>query len=158
MSFISVLILSLNEEINLAACLDSCAWCDDIVVFDSFSDDGTGAIAAAKGARFVQRRFDNYAAQRNAALTEVRYKHPWVFMVDADERIPPDLAEELRQAVAQADEDTVLFRMRLKDFFMGRWLRRSSVLERDRGAGCAGVNENGRASRAELRSDMKAMP
>jgi glycosyltransferase involved in cell wall biosynthesis len=126
MSSISVLILSLNEEINLAACLDSCAWCDDIVVFDSFSDDGTAAIAAAKGARFVQRRFDNYAAQRNAALTEVEYKHPWVLMLDADERIPPDLAEEMRQAVARADADTVLFRMRRKDFFMGRWLRRSS--------------------------------
>ena len=126
MGGISILILSLNEEINLPACLDSCAWCDDIVVFDSFSVDGTRDIAAAKGVRFVQRRFDNYAAQRNAALTEVSYKHPWVLMVDADERLPPDLVEETQQAVARADADTVLFRMRRKDFFMGRWLRRSS--------------------------------
>jgi glycosyltransferase involved in cell wall biosynthesis len=126
MAGISILVLSLNEEINLAACLDSCSWCDDIVVFDSFSVDGTREIAAAKGARFVQRRFDNYAAQRNAGLTEVPYKHPWVLMVDADERIPPDLVEEMQRAVARADADTVLFRMRRKDFFMGRWLRRSS--------------------------------
>ena len=123
---ISILILSLNEEVNLAACLDSCSWCDDVVVFDSFSTDRTQDIAAAGGARFLQRRFDNYAAQRNAGLTEVSYKHPWVLMLDADERIPADLAEEMQRAVAAADPDTALFRMRRKDFFMGRWLRRSS--------------------------------
>jgi len=123
---ISVLILTLNEEINLPECLDSCSWCDDIVVFDSFSSDRTREIAAAGSARFIQRRFDNYATQRNAALTEVQYKHPWVLMVDADERTPDDLVLEMQQAVANADTDTVLFRMRRKDYFLSRWLRRSS--------------------------------
>ena len=123
---ISVLILTLNEEINLAECLDSCAWCDDVVVFDSFSTDRTAQIASVQGARFVQRRFDNYAAQRNAALTEIRFNHPWVLMVDADERVPPSLAEEMQRAVAIADAETVMFRMRRQDFFLGRWLRRSS--------------------------------
>ncbi|MGA2190456.1 MAG: glycosyltransferase family 2 protein [Steroidobacteraceae bacterium] len=126
MASISVLILTLNEEINLAACMDSCAWCDDIIVFDSFSGDRTREIAAMKNARFIQRRFDNYAAQRNAALTEVQFKHPWVLMIDADERVPNDLAAEMQRAVANADTDTALFRMRRKDFFLGRWLRRSS--------------------------------
>jgi glycosyltransferase involved in cell wall biosynthesis len=126
MTSISVLILTLNEETNLAECIDSCAWSDDIVVFDSFSTDRTQEIAAKKSVRFIQRRFDNYAAQRNAALAEVRFKHPWVLMVDADERIPSDLAAEMAQAVANAGLDTALFRMRRKDFFLGRWLRRSS--------------------------------
>ena len=81
----------LNEEINLADCIDSCAWSDDIVVFDSMSADRTHEIARAKGTRVVERAFDNYAAQRNAALTTVPFKHPWVLMVDADERIPPTL-------------------------------------------------------------------
>lgn len=126
MTSISVLILTLNEEVNLAECIDSCAWCDDIVVFDSFSSDRTPEIAAGKAVRFLQRRFDNYAAQRNAALTEVSFKHPWVLMVDADERTPADLVAEMTQAVATADRDTVLFRMRRKDFLLGRWLRRSS--------------------------------
>ncbi len=126
MASISVLILTLNEEVNLAECIDSCAWCDDIVVFDSFSSDRTPVIAAGKPVRFLQRRFDNYAAQRNAALTEVPFKHPWVLMVDADERTPADLVVEMTHAVASADRDTVMFRMRRKDFFMGRWLRRSS--------------------------------
>jgi len=126
MSRISILILTLNEEANLGECLDSCSWCDDIVVFDSFSTDRTPEIAAQSAARFYQRRFDNYAAQRNAGLTEVQYKHPWVLMVDADERTPGDLANEIDRCVAAADSDTVLFRMRRKDFFLGRWLRRSS--------------------------------
>jgi len=130
---ISVLILTLNEEINLPECLDSCSWCDDIVVFDSFSSDRTREIAAAGSARFIQRRFDNYATQRNAALTEVQYKHPWVLMVDADERTPDDLVLEMQQAVANADTDTVLFRMRRKDYFLSR--RLSNVVRQTRAPG-----------------------
>jgi glycosyltransferase involved in cell wall biosynthesis len=126
MSSISILILTWNEELNLAQCLDSCAWSDDIVVFDSYSTDRTSEIAVGAGARLVQRAFDNYAAQRNAAMTGVAFKHPWILMVDADERIPPDLVTEMQRAVANAEPDTVLFRMRRKDFFLGRWLRRSS--------------------------------
>jgi glycosyltransferase involved in cell wall biosynthesis len=126
MASISVLILTLNEDANLGDCIDSCSWSDDIVVFDSFSTDRTADIAREKSVRFVQRRFDDYARQRTAALTEVAYRHPWVLMVDADERIPPDLAAEMEIAVVRADAGTVMFRMRRKDFFLGRWLRRSS--------------------------------
>jgi len=126
MTAISVLILTLNEEENLTDCLKSCAWSDDVVVFDSFSTDRTTTIAVSCGARLVQRRFDNYAAQRNAAVAEVSYKHPWVLMVDADERVPPDLVAEMNEAVANVSDDTALFRMRRKDYFLGRWLRRSS--------------------------------
>ena len=126
MSGVSVLILTLNEESNLAECIDSCAWSDDIVVFDSMSEDRTVEIAREKGARVVERRFDNYAAQRNAALITVEYKHPWVLMVDADERVPPDLAAEVQSTVAAAGEDVAMYRMRRKDHFLGKWLRRSS--------------------------------
>jgi glycosyltransferase involved in cell wall biosynthesis len=126
MSGVSVLILTLNEESNLPECLDSCAWSDDIVVFDSMSEDRTAAIAREKGARVVERRFDNYAAQRNAALSTVEYKHPWVLMVDADERVPADLAREIQSTVAVAGAEVALYRMRRKDHFLGKWLRRSS--------------------------------
>jgi glycosyltransferase involved in cell wall biosynthesis len=126
MPSISILILTWNEEKNLADCIDSCAWSDDIVVFDSFSTDRTQEIAARPGVRFIQRRFDNYAAQRNAALATVRYRYSWVLMVDADERTPDDLVAEMGKAVENADSSTVMFRMRRKDFFMGRWLRHSS--------------------------------
>lgn len=126
MNGVSVLILTLNEEVNLADCLASCAWSDDIVVFDSLSSDRTVDIARERGARVVQRPFDNYAAQRNAALGTVTYKHPWVLMVDADERVPADLAAEIAAAVARAGDEVALFRMRRKDYFLGKWLRRSS--------------------------------
>ncbi len=126
MSNVSILILTLNEEANLAKCIESCSWSDDIVVFDSMSVDRTLEIAREKGARVLQREFDNYAAQRNAALTTVPYRHPWVLMVDADERVSPELAVEIDMAIAAAGSEVALFRMRRKDYFLGRWLRRSS--------------------------------
>lgn len=122
---VSILILTLNEEANLPGCLASVAWSDDIVVFDSHSTDATAAIAEAAGARVVQRRFDNYAAQRNAALNEVAYRHPWVLMLDADERVTPELRDEIVTVLAQRN-DFALYRMRRRDMFMGRWLKRSS--------------------------------
>lgn len=126
MNGVSVLILTLNEEINIGECIDSCRWSDDLVVFDSCSTDRTREIAAAKGARVFQRTFDNYAAQRNAALATVTYSHPWVLMVDADERVPVDLAAEIADSVRGVNDRIVMFRMRRKDFFLGRWLKRSS--------------------------------
>jgi glycosyltransferase involved in cell wall biosynthesis len=126
MSRVSILILTLNEEVNLRDCIDSCAWSDDIIVFDSMSEDHTLEIAKERGARVVQSRFYNYAAQRNAALATVSYKHPWVLMVDADERVSAELATEIETAIAGVGADIAMFRMRRKDFFQGQWLRRSS--------------------------------
>lgn len=122
---ISVLILTLNEEVNLPGCLASVGWCDDVVVFDSYSSDRTVAIAQAAGARVIQRVFDNYAAQRNAALDE-SYKYPWVLMVDADERVTPELIYEIQAQLVKQDSAVSLYRMRRKDMFMGRWIRHSS--------------------------------
>ena len=123
---VSILILTLNEEVNLSDCLASVAWSDDIVVFDSHSSDRTIEIAQAAGAHMVQRRFDNYAAQRNAALNDVTYRHPWLLMLDADERVTPELHSEIIATLEQADADITLYRMRRQDLFFGRWLKRSS--------------------------------
>jgi len=126
MPIISVLILTLNEEQNLLGCLESVKWSDDVVVFDSFSTDRTVEIARAAGARVVQRQFDNYASQRNASLKEVQFNNPWVLVLDADERIPRELKEELERTVSRASRDMTLFRVRRKDMFFGQWLRHSS--------------------------------
>ncbi len=123
---ISVLILTLDEEVNLGACLGSVAWCDDVVVLDSFSRDRTPEIARERGARLYQRAFDNYANQRNFGLREVSYRHPWVLMLDADERVPEDLRDEMFAATRQAPESVALYRMRRRDHLFGRWIRRSS--------------------------------
>ncbi len=122
---ISVLILTLNEEVNLPDCLESTAWSDDIVVFDSYSSDRTVMIAEQHGVRVLQRKFDNYAQQRSAALNEVPYKNEWVLMVDADERWPESLLPEMKEAI-QTNPKITLFHSLRKDMFMGRWLKRSS--------------------------------
>ena len=123
---VSVLILTLNEEVNLPRCLDSLKWCDDVVVLDSFSTDRTEGIAQKVGVRFYQRKFDDYATHRNYGLNEISYKHPWVLMVDADEMVPPPLVDEMKKIVAESDENMCLYHFRRKDFFLGRWIKRSS--------------------------------
>ena len=123
---ISVLILTLNEERSIEACLDSVAWCDDVVVLDSFSTDRTKALAQARGARVMQRAFDNYAAQRNYGLNEIQYRNPWALMLDADERVTPELQAEMLAAVRAAPSDAGLFMLRRRDHLFGRWIRRSS--------------------------------
>jgi glycosyltransferase involved in cell wall biosynthesis len=124
---VSVLILTLNEEINLPQCLNLVSWSDDIVVFDSYSSDRTVEIAKAAGARVVQRKFDNYAAQRNAALCGVEYKNQWVLMVDADECWPKEIYAEIKTAIeSDKKNEFAVYHFRRKDMFMGKWLKRSS--------------------------------
>lgn len=123
---VSALILTLNEELNLPRCLDLLSWCDDVVVLDSYSSDCTEAVAKERGAIFILRRFDDYATQRNFALTEIQYKHPWLLMVDADEVVTPELAEEIQSTATNCSDAMTLYRMRRKDYFMGRWIRHSS--------------------------------
>jgi glycosyltransferase involved in cell wall biosynthesis len=124
---VSVLILTYNEEASLPRCLDSVSWSDDIVVFDSCSTDRTVEIAKARGVRVVNRKFDNYSNQRNAAFKNVSYKHPWVLMLDADEIPTGELLAEIQEKLAHKQSaDVAMFRVRRKDMFMGRWLKHSS--------------------------------
>lgn len=123
---VSVLILTLNEEVDIEGCLTSVNWSDDIVVFDSMSTDRTCEIATRLGARVVKRAFDNYAAQRNAALKDVTYKNPWVLMVDADERVPADLRDEVLRASDTWATDVSMGIFRRRDYMDGRWIGRAS--------------------------------
>jgi glycosyltransferase involved in cell wall biosynthesis len=123
---ISVLILTLNEETNIGECLDSLTWCDDIVVLDSLSTDHTRAIAEQRGARTVMRPFDNWSAHQNWAVENIEFRNPWVLYLDADERCPEDLRDEILTRVA-ANSPESAFRVRRKDFFMGRWLKHAQL-------------------------------
>ena len=116
----SVLILTLNEERNLPRCLASVAACDDIVVLDSGSTDRTVELASAAGARVFTRRFDDFAGQRNFAQREIPFRHPWVFHLDADEELTPELDAACRTAAVRADIDG--FYVAPKMMFMGRWI------------------------------------
>ena len=124
---ISVLILTRNEQQDLPACLASVAWSDDVHVFDSYSTDSTVAIAMAAGARIHQRQFDDYASHRTAALRELPFKHPWVFLLDADERPTPELSAEMERVVLEAPANTAGFRLRRRDFLFGKWLKHAQI-------------------------------
>lgn len=124
---ISVLILTRNEQQDLPACLASVAWSDDIHVFDSFSTDCTVAIAQTAGAHLHQRIFDDYATHRNAALRDVQFKYPWLFLLDADERPTPELSQEMLRTVASAPEATSGYRLRRRDFLFGTWLKHAQI-------------------------------
>jgi glycosyltransferase involved in cell wall biosynthesis len=119
---ISILILTRNEQRDLPGCLDSVRWSDDIHVFDSYSTDGTLEIARAAGASIVQRQFDNWSSHQNWALANIPFRNPWVLYIDADERVTPELAVSLREAVENPG-DKVAFRTRRRDFWEDRWLK-----------------------------------
>lgn len=119
---ISILILTKNEQQDLPGCLQSVAWSDDIHVYDSMSTDATLEIATAFGAHITKRPFDNWASHQNWGLANVPFKYPWVFYIDADERMTPELVEAVKAAVANPGEH-VAYRVQRRDFLMGRWLR-----------------------------------
>ena len=119
---ISILILTRNEQQDLPACLASIAWSDDIHVLDSFSTDDTVDIAQAAGAQIHQRIFDNWATHQNWALANLPFKNPWVFYLDADERVSPELERSLRNA-AENPGQNVAFRVQRRDFLNNTWLK-----------------------------------
>lgn len=94
---LAAVVLTRDEAEHLADCLASLAFADDVLVLDSESTDATCAIARAAGARVITHPFENFSRQRQAALDRVTT--PWVLFVDADERVPPELADAVRDAV-----------------------------------------------------------
>jgi glycosyltransferase involved in cell wall biosynthesis len=119
---VSVMILTKDEQDNLPGCLESVAWSDDIHVLDSRSTDDTVKIAEAFGAKVTLRVLDTFASHQNWGVKNLPFKYPWVFYIDADERITPKLAENIAKVVANPGEN-VAFNVRRRDFFMGRWLK-----------------------------------
>jgi glycosyltransferase involved in cell wall biosynthesis len=121
----SVLILTFNEAANLPACLAALEWCDDIVVVDSYSNDDTVEIARSRGARVLQRKFSNFADQRNFGLETITFRHEWVLHLDADEVVTRRMYEEI--ALLAEDVPFDAFRIAGKLIFDGRWLRFASM-------------------------------
>ena len=126
MAPVSILILTKNEEINIERCLQAVSWADDIVVYDSYSDDRTVELAEKMGARIVQRKFDNWSSHQNWAVEHIEFKHPWVYYTDADETCDDQLRDELL-SLNERCGDCSAFQVRRKDYFMGRWLKRSQL-------------------------------
>jgi glycosyltransferase involved in cell wall biosynthesis len=118
---VSVLVPTLDEELNLAECLQSVAWADEVFVVDSFSHDRTLEIARARGAEVVQHAFESYSRQKNWALANLPFRNDWVLIVDADERVTPELQCEIERAIDSTECDGYYLNRRF--IFLGSWIR-----------------------------------
>jgi (heptosyl)LPS beta-1,4-glucosyltransferase len=103
MTHLTAIILTYNESAHIRDCIESVRFVDQIIVFDSYSTDDTVEIARACHAEVIQRKFDHYAGQRNGALEAVEGQTDWVLFVDADERITPQQATEIREKIELPD-------------------------------------------------------
>jgi glycosyltransferase involved in cell wall biosynthesis len=122
---LTVLIPTYNEERNLPDCLASVTWADEVFVVDSFSSDRTVAIATAAGARVVQHAYLNSANQKNWALPQCR--HRWVLIVDADERVDPELAVEIKALLAAGTPPFPAYEIRRRTYAFGHEIRRCGL-------------------------------
>lgn len=119
---LSVIIITFNEAANIAACLDSVAFADEIIVVDSSSADGTADIARAHGAKVsVTPDWPGFGPQKNRALALA--SGDWVLSLDADERVTPALAAQIRQAIAAGNAQTQAFSLPRLTQFCGQWIR-----------------------------------
>lgn len=116
MEKISALILAKNEEQNIAACIKTVLFCDEVLVIDDFSTDQTKAIAEKLGARVIQRSMDgDWGGQQTFAIRNA--KHEWVLFVDADERISEKLAEEIKEVVAKGEKNAYWIKRENKFYY-----------------------------------------
>jgi len=134
---LSAIIITRNEAKNIAACLDTLSFCDERIVVDGGSSDGTLLIAKEKGARVSAHSWKGFGAQKNYALSLAQ--GDWVLSIDADERVTPELAAEIRKAIEEGKADG--FEIARQSEFCGRMMRHSGwfpdrvlrVFRRDKG-------------------------
>lgn len=115
---VSVIIPAHNESHNIAAALESVCWADERIVVDSFSTDDTKAIAESLGAKVWQRAYTGPADQKNWAIPQAA--HPWVILLDADERVTPALAQEIQHWLSQSDIPFDAFWVHRQNYFFGK--------------------------------------
>ena len=119
---VSVLIPALNEELNLPACLESVARADEVFVVDSQSSDRSVEISQEYGANVVQFNFNGrWPKKKNWSLENLPFRNEWVLIVDCDERIPPELWDEIETNIK--DDNYNGYYLNRKVFFLGKWIR-----------------------------------
>ena len=124
MADVAVIVLTYNEEVNIAQALDSVAgWAREIFIVDSFSTDRTLEVARPYGCHITQHKFDHYARQRNFALDELPIRSEWILFLDADEWLPDALKQEISTALAARPEANGFYLNR-RLIWMGRWIKR----------------------------------
>lgn len=121
---LSVVVITLNEEERLRACLESVAWADELVVVDAESRDKTVQIAREFTDHVVVRPWPGFAAQKNFGLARARGH--WVLSLDADEEVPPELRAEIEALLAGAPAHDG-YRIARRNLFWGRWMRHGGL-------------------------------
>ncbi|HSD62442.1 MAG TPA: glycosyltransferase family 2 protein [Ignavibacteriaceae bacterium] len=112
---ISVIIIAKNEEVNIEDCLKSVQWADEIIVVDAESEDKTIEIAGKYTDKIFIRKWDGYSNQKRFALSLA--KNEWILSLDADERVTPELREEIK---SPNDNSFDAYRIRRKNYFLGK--------------------------------------
>jgi glycosyltransferase involved in cell wall biosynthesis len=117
---ISATVITLDEEARIADALESLAWADEIIVVDSGSSDRTVEIARRYTSRVVEAGWPGYAAQKNRAAAEA--SHDWIFSLDADERVTPELAASIAR-VRERGGERAGYRLARRAWYVDRWVR-----------------------------------
>ena len=119
---VTAIIPTFNEEHNIEVAIDSVAWADEIIVVDSFSTDNTVELAKSKGARILQREYENSASQKNWTIPQA--SHEWIFLLDADERVNEQLKSEVIKILTQPEKHQAYW-IKRRNFFMGKEVKYS---------------------------------
>lgn len=117
---LSAVVLTFNEEKKIEKCLKSLFWVDEILVVDSFSSDNTVPLAKRYTDKILQNSFTGFATQRNLGLEKA--SHEWILILDADEEVSPELAQEIMEIIKEPGEVDVYYILR-NNFSFGRLLR-----------------------------------
>ncbi|MDP2695211.1 MAG: glycosyltransferase family 2 protein, partial [Gallionella sp.] len=120
---LSVIIITKNEAANIRACLESVAWTDEIIVVDSGSSDATAEICGEFGARVYVHDWPGFGVQKNRALGYAT--HEWVFSIDADERVTPELRNAIEAVLRKDDDVRSAYRVSRLSSYCGRFMRHS---------------------------------
>ena len=122
---VSAIILTHNEEKNIAECLRSLDWAEDVIVVDSHSMDGTldVGVQVRPDVRIFSHPFQDFGDQRNWAIDHTAPRHEWILFLDADERCDAACTEAVQAAVRDPG-DKVGFYLTCRNWFLGRWIRR----------------------------------
>jgi glycosyltransferase involved in cell wall biosynthesis len=118
---LAVAIITKNEEENISLCLQSVTYANQIVIVDSGSTDATLQIVAEFGCEIYNEAWRGFGPQKQSAIEKCR--EPWILMLDADERIPPDTADIIKKIVNDSTVKEVGFSFPRKNYFQGRWIK-----------------------------------
>lgn len=124
----SIYILTYNEATEIAECIESALLSDDVIIVDSFSTDETVEIARRYPVRIVQHEFETHGKQRTWMLQEIKTKYDWVYILEADERMTPQLFAECLETVKKAER--IGYYVAERVMFMGKWIRYSTQYPR----------------------------